>query len=248
MSVAFIVVGVLGIDMSLTSFTQGLLEHKHIEEVQPRELPPDFPETTLDRSHLILRREYPSMFIAIREGTTVRRIRLIIDHAQKDLGKGVPLNPYDDDTDIDDIYRFLTSDYLHTPKFHFRGYLLGYNPETDLCYGLEHSNIKTYEPENCRVNAFDNLSFWGSRNRSFEFDPDLKAILAPESDPNSNDSKYKYVFSEAVIEVDIRRDKPKINVIPLVYDTAWEDYLEDAKGEVIRADQDYSTKLVSNRI
>jgi hypothetical protein len=223
-----------------------LSESDRIQELSEMEVPSRFPDSHLEILDCLFYREDPSIFLSIRTYSRIAEIRLFHDTTE-DITNGVQLYTISRDTgnSIESIISFVTSKYLHNPTLNFRCSLMGYNPETDMCYALEAGSIKEYEPTEMNPLSFTSCHLAGVWNDGFEFtQPDLKAVLAPPEDSASR--KYRYVFTEAMIEVDIRRDTNFIT--PFVYDDAWRDYLDESDGDVIQAYGEYSTELVTEEI
>lgn len=230
--------------MTETAFTRRLHESNKLEEMWERELPQYFPESHLDLADHVFYRDDMELFVTVREYSTPAEVRLFEDDSEMTNGRTLYSMSRDTGNNIEDVCRFLTSKYLHNPTLNFACSLMGYNPETHMCYALENSGIETYCPENRGSYAFQSCRLSSVWNPKFEFEPDLRAILEPPEDSASQ--KYAYVFTEAVIEVDVHRETNWIT--PLVYDTAWKDYLEKTSGKIIRAEGEYSTELVSQQI
>lgn len=230
----------------MSAFIQRLRNHYQTEEVEADNLPTQFPDVPR-KADYIFYREDVGLFISIKSFSGRLRIRLFFEG--EGLGSGVILNsmPRKDDTDVADVYRFITSEYLHIPEYNYRGRLFGYSPESGLCYGLQQNSIEKYKPENCGPSAFHNLSLSSLQISSFELEPALKAVLAPTGGRHSTDN-YEYVFNNGVIRVDSDDELNPIEVIPFVYDSAWREYLEATKGELIKAKGEYSSELVSQNI
>lgn len=230
--------------MSETSFTKRLVAHNNLHKVSGWDIPSYFPEAHLDLADHVFYHADAEFFVTVREYSSVSEVRLFFD--DEDMTNGVTLysQVYDDRNGLDDVCRFLTSKYLHNPTLNFACSLMGYNPETHMCYELKTPNIEKQRPEHKGPYAFNGCSLSSVWSRDFGFEPDLRAVLSPPDDSASQ--KYAYVFTEAVIEVDVLRQTNWVT--PLVYEDAWRDFLDNSSGDLLRAEGDYSTEIVCEQI
>lgn len=230
--------------MDETIIVDELREHRRYEEMSERNLPNYFPETYKDFTDHIFLHDHAGIYVTLRvHSTTVASIRLIED--DDSAGNGLQLYSMSRDlSEFEDVRRFVTSQYLHNPTLNFGCSLLGYNAEVHKCYRLEQREVVPYEPEECNAYIFRSCRLSSVWQPDFEFNPDLKAIL--EAPDDSASQKYLYIFTEAVIEVDTRKETNWVT--PLVYENAWRDIIEQFDGVIVKAFDEYSTELVVEEV
>lgn len=145
---------------------------------------------------------------------------------------------------FEDIHKLLTSKYIHSPDS-YNYSLVGYDEELDICYVYDAEGMmRSWPPSKLIPSIFESYNCKDSYGWSSNFE--LKAIAAP----TGRLTKYLYIFEDAVISVDSQTHTNSI--IPLLYDGAWVEYIQEEMIEsaykIIEAHDEYSTKLVSERI
>lgn len=234
--------------MNPTTFTRRLKRSRYTREVGQLQLPSYFPEAHLELADYVFYRDDvgDELYILVREYSRVAEVRLFVDTGTLQNGRKLYTMSSDGGNTLEDVVRFLTSKYLHTPTMTFSVSYMGYHPDTNLCYTLEQSTVNAVNPRTKGPFAFQSYSqsTTSEIDATSDFCADLQAVIGPPE--NSASKKYAYVFPDMVIQVDTRRHTNRIT--PLVYDDAWREYIDQLDGDLITAEGDYATELVTQNI
>lgn len=226
---------------SLSVCTRRFKQSEYLEEVGKYGLPSYFPESHLALADYVFRRsrKMDDLYIIVRDAAGTLKIRLFIDNGSVQNGMLLYAGTGNMQNDLEDVIRFLTSKYFHTPNLSMSTSFVGYHPETGLTYTLKGSVVNSEDPSERGPFSFRDYARVVDRRPDVDFEPQLQAIIGPLK--KSASPTYAYVYSDVAIKVNAEHNQNR--VIPLVYDGAWRDFIDRIDGDLITAENEYATEV-----